>query len=70
MTMPGMSGGQLTAEIHRIRPDIPIIICTGNSDKVSAYRDGKNGVCKLLMKPIGVQELARAVREVLDDGQK
>ncbi|BCO09385.1 hypothetical protein GF1_17610 [Desulfolithobacter dissulfuricans] len=66
MTMPGMSGEQLVEELHKIRPDIPIIICTGYSDKLSAYRDGKNGVNQLLMKPIGVQDLARAVRKALE----
>ncbi|WP_457574434.1 PAS domain S-box protein [Desulfolithobacter sp.] len=69
MTMPGMSGEQLVEELHKIRPDMPIIICTGYSDKLSAYRDGKNGVSQVLIKPIGVQDLARAVRKALE-GEK
>ncbi len=67
MTMPGISGVQLVRKVHAIRPDIPIIICTGFSEKIKECRAGKNGVSQLLMKPISLNDLARAVRKALDE---
>ncbi len=66
MTMPKLTGEKLAREVRLLRPDIPIIICTGFSHKMSHDRAGKSGFNKLLMKPIGFDELAGAVREALD----
>jgi len=37
-TMPDMTGVQLAKELLKIRPDIPILICTGDSSKIDATR--------------------------------
>ncbi len=66
MTMPGMTGDQLAAKILRHRPDIPIMICTGFSKRISSEMASSLGIRALLMKPVTVQELARTIREVLD----
>lgn len=66
MTMPGMTGDQLAAEILHHRPDIPIIICTGFSKRISSEMASSLGIRALLMKPVTVQEIARTIREVLD----
>jgi CheY-like chemotaxis protein len=65
-TMPHMTGMQLSQEIIRIRPDIPIILCTGYSEKVSEEKIKGMGINELLMKPINLRHLAEAVRKVLD----
>ena len=64
--MPAMSGMQLAGELLAIRPDIPIILCTGHSATVSPEKAKKAGIKEFLMKPVARQELAQAVRRALD----
>ena len=66
MTMPKMTGDKLAQEILKIRPDIPIIICTGYSERMSEDRAQEIGIHKYIEKPIEKETLARSVREVLD----
>ncbi len=66
MTMPGLTGERLAWEVHLLCPDIPVILCTGFSHKMSKARARKSGFSKFLMKPIGFDELAGAVRGVLE----
>ena len=66
MTMPDMTGDQLTAEILHYRADVPVIICTGYSKRMSSERALALGIRAFLMKPVSVQELARTIRDVLD----
>jgi PAS domain S-box-containing protein len=66
-TMPGMTGVQLSEELLKIRPDIPIILCTGHSETVSPETAKEVGIRQFLMKPLIKQELAQAVRKVLDE---
>ena len=57
----------LAAELIRIRPDIPILLCTGFSDKLPEERAVALGIKGLLMKPIIRAELSAKIRKVLDD---
>jgi signal transduction histidine kinase len=66
MTMPKMTGDKLAGEMLKIRPNMPIILCTGYSQKMSSHRAREIGIRKYLKKPIQMGPLARAVREVLD----
>jgi len=66
MTMPKMNGIQLTRAILSIRDDVPIILCTGFSDLVTRESIKSLGIKKLIMKPVLRENLALAVREVLD----
>ena len=50
-----------------IRPGIPIVLCTGYSDKLSAEDANDLGIKEFLMKPIVMKELAGIVRKVLDE---
>jgi signal transduction histidine kinase/CheY-like chemotaxis protein len=64
-TMPVMSGRELVDELRKLRPDIPIIICTGFSSKIDeekAYQLGINDFC---MKPLDLPELSYKLRKVL-----
>jgi PAS domain S-box-containing protein len=65
-TMSGMSGIQLSEELLKIRPDIPIILCTGHSETVSPEKAKEVGIGIFLMKPLVKRELAEAVRGALD----
>ena len=66
MTMPRMTGDKLAAEILEIRPHMPVIICTGYSERMSAKKADALGVSKYIEKPIGARNLASSLREVLD----
>jgi signal transduction histidine kinase/CheY-like chemotaxis protein len=66
MTMPNMMGDELAAEIMKIRPDIPIILCTGFSGRISEEQALEKGIRAFIMKPLELQELAETVRKVLD----
>jgi PAS domain S-box-containing protein len=70
VTMPKMTGDKLAMEIRRIRPDIPIILCTGFSAHISEETVEAIGVQALLMKPLLKREMAEAVRRVLDPRKK
>ncbi len=64
--MPGMPGSDLCAELLGIRNDIPIILCTGHSETISPEKAREIGVREFLAKPVKRQELASAVRRVVD----
>lgn len=65
-TMPKITGAQLSEEILKIRGDIPIILCTGHSNTISPEKAKEIGIRGFVMKPLARQELAQAVRRVLD----
>lgn len=66
-TMPNMTGLQLAREIHSIRPDIPVILCTGFSESVNEQNFKSRGISAFVMKPVVRNEIARVIREVLDE---
>ena len=66
MTMPGMTGDTLTQRILEIRPDIPIILCTGYSEYLTEERVKRIGIKELVMKPLVMKDLAKTIRRVLD----
>jgi len=69
MTMPNMTGDQLAEEILSIKPDIPIVICTGFSERINKEQAEAIGVKGFLMKPVVKSDLASMVRKVLDDAK-
>ena len=69
-TMPNMTGADLTVEILRIRPDIPVILCTGFSHAITQEKACALGIKEFVMKPIVGAELGRTVRRVLDKTSK
>jgi signal transduction histidine kinase/CheY-like chemotaxis protein len=66
MIMPNLPGDKLAKELIAIRPDIPIIICTGYSEQLEAEKAESLGLKAIVMKPLLIQDLAKTVREVLD----
>jgi len=66
MTMPKMTGIQLSNGIKKIRPDIPLIICTGFSDQISVENFSEFGIQGYITKPIIKKEMAKMIRDVLD----
>ncbi len=65
-TMPGMTGSELTLAVRKVKPDMPVILCTGHSDLVSKEKALAAGIDKYVTKPIAGNELFQVVRSVLD----
>ena len=66
MTMPGMTGDRMAAEMMRMRPGLPVILCTGFNELINIERVQEIGIRALLMKPFLRNEAARVIRDVLD----
>jgi PAS domain S-box-containing protein len=66
MTMPNLTGDQLAVELMKIRPDIPVILCTGYSKKLSDETVRELGIKALAHKPIVMSDLSKIIRTVLD----
>ncbi len=69
MTMPGINGLELSKHILKLRPDIPILICTGFSKGLTCKMLKEHGVFDRIMKPIIASELANAVHRALNKTQ-
>jgi two-component system cell cycle sensor histidine kinase/response regulator CckA len=67
MTMPDMTGDAFAKALIAVRPEIPVIICTGFSDRVNEETAEGIGVKGFLMKPVSWSGLAEMVRRVLDE---
>lgn len=67
MTMPFMTGKTLAIELMKIRPEIPVILCTGYSNKITKELAIDLGIKALVQKPIIMTDLAKIVRDILDD---
>lgn len=66
MTMPTLTGLELAREILSIRPDLPVILCTGYSDLLSEKKGKDAGIREILVKPYAIMNLAERIRGVLD----
>lgn len=66
-TMPKMTGVELAEELLKIRPDLPIILCTGFSSIVTEEKVKSMGVKELVYKPLAKKELALLIRKVLNN---
>jgi two-component system cell cycle sensor histidine kinase/response regulator CckA len=64
MIMPKMTGDILARELTALRPDIPIILCTGYSDCLIKNKAEETGGA-FLMKPFDLYEVAKTIRKVL-----
>jgi two-component system cell cycle sensor histidine kinase/response regulator CckA len=65
-TMPKMSGVELTKELLRIKPELPVILCSGYSAKVTEADAKELGIRAFCMKPMDMKQLASVVRDVLN----
>jgi PAS domain S-box-containing protein len=64
-TMPYMTGDVLARELRHIRPDIPIILCTGFSHTINAEQAKAQEIDAFLMKPLTTRDLGLAIQRVL-----
>ncbi len=66
MTMPHMTGDIFTSKLLAIRDDIPVIICTGYSERITQDMIERLNIRALILKPIIRDELLVTVRQILD----
>ena len=69
MTMPHMTGEKLAENLMQIRPDIPVILCTGFSFMIDEQKALNMGIRAFISKPMLKQEIAETIRQVLDETQ-
>ena len=65
-TMPGMTGFDLARRLLQIRPELPIILCTGYSSQVSEEKVRSYGIKGFIMKPLAKKDIAHLIRKVVD----
>jgi len=61
-----MTGLDLAREIRKVRPEIPILLCTGFIEKDAEAAVKEYGINRVIMKPLNQQKIAEAIRKVLD----
>ena len=66
MTMPQMTGDELAQKLLDIKPDIPVILCTGFNEDITEEKALAMGIQKFVMKPVIKIDLATTIRTVLD----
>lgn len=69
-TMPGLTGTNLARLMLQIRPDIPIILCTGYSSNVSEEEASSIGIKAYALKPLAKKDIGNLIRKVLDGAAK
>lgn len=67
MTMPKMTGFELSQKIKSIKPKIPIILCTGFSEGITKEELKIAGIDGLIMKPVVRKDLVKMIRDILDN---
>ena len=65
LTMPQMSGDELAQRIREGRPDIPIILCTGYSERLTKEGVKELGIQAFVMKPFKIRDLAEEIQAVV-----
>jgi PAS domain S-box-containing protein len=66
LAMPGIRGDRLAGMIHEIRPDLPVLLCSGNGERLTAAGGDPPGLTDVLAKPVELDTLLRSVRRILD----
>jgi PAS domain S-box-containing protein len=65
MGMPGMTGLELAEELKKICPEVPIMICTGFSEQVTADNYQNMGLAGFVSKPFSAEHLSKEVHRIL-----
>jgi CheY-like chemotaxis protein len=65
MTMPDLTGDRLTVKLLEIKPEIPVIICTGYSENISPEKAEELGAKSLMVKPVTLKEITEKLGKIL-----
>jgi len=69
-TMPGLTGDRLARELLGIRPELPIILCTGFSPTLTEEKVRALGVQTYVRKPLSSAELGRALADIFPESKE
>ena len=69
-TMPQLTGFELCKKVKMLRPDLPVILCTGHSSVINKEKALAGGASVFLMKPLAIQTLATEIRRLLNPQKK
>ena len=67
MTMPNMTGDELARELIRIKPEVPVILCTGYSARINPQQAAAMGIRAFVSKPVLRRDIAATIRNVLGE---
>ncbi|MGB5750729.1 MAG: PAS domain S-box protein [Desulfobacterales bacterium] len=67
MTMPNMTGDELARELIHIKPEIPVILCTGYSARINQQQAAAMGIRAFVSKPVPRMDIAKTIRNIIDD---
>jgi len=70
MTMPNMTGDELARELIRIKPEIPVILCTGYSARINPQQAAAMGIRAFVSKPVLRRDITETIRNVLGEKKK
>lgn len=59
--MPGMTGTELAVALHRIRPELPVVLMTGHSGETRSHRLRAARICDILKKPLLSRDIAESL---------
>lgn len=68
--MPDLEGDQLAEQVLHIRPNIPILLCTGFTDIISKREAKAKGIQEFLTKPFSLGELVETIRRLIRDDRR
>jgi DNA-binding NarL/FixJ family response regulator len=60
------TGTELSRQLMAIRPDLPVILCTGFSDSLTPEKSEAAGIRALAMKPIVLSHISSIIRKALN----
>ncbi|MCP4152845.1 MAG: transporter substrate-binding domain-containing protein [bacterium] len=66
LTMPHMTGLDLATQLHKERPELPVVIMTGFGGSLTPATQERYGIIQVMAKPVSVKELAAVVRDIFD----
>lgn len=64
-TMPKMTGAELAIEVLNMKPEMPIILCTGFSEVINRQKAEAIGIREFIIKPINIMKLSKTIQEIL-----
>jgi PAS domain S-box-containing protein len=67
LTMPDMTGLELSRQILAIRPDVPIILTSGYLNLEALQKARESGIKAVIKKPFDVKDLVAQIRSVLNE---
>ncbi len=70
MTMPQMTGIELSSKIKEVHTNVPVIICTGHNSLIDVEKAKILGIDGYILKPIVKKDIALTIRTVLDKGRE